>query len=66
MNPGTHAALQTLTCGVDHDVVLIESDGSPFLESEGVQFYKMKYDADLPESERLYVSRQVSKPAASL
>ena len=52
MYPGTHAALQTLTCGVDHDVVLIESDGSPFLESEGVQFYKMKYDADLPESER--------------
>ena len=60
MNPGTHAALQTLTCGVDHDVVLIESDGSPFLESEGVQFYKMKYDADLPESERYYPSRQKS------
>ena len=58
MNPDTHAALQTLTCGVDHDVVLIEGDGSPFLESEGVHFYKMKYDADLPVSERYFPSRQ--------
>ena len=60
MNPSTYAALQTLTRGVDHDVVLIESDGSLFLESESVKFYKMKYDANLPASERLHVSRQVS------
>ena len=61
MNPRTCSALQTLTCGVEHDVELIEDDGTLFLESEAVQFHKMKHDANLPESERLHVSRQVSK-----
>ena len=50
-----------LSCGVDHDAELIECDGSLFLESEEVQFHKMKCDANLPESERLHVPRQVSK-----
>jgi hypothetical protein len=61
MNLSTHAALQTLTCGVDHDVVLIEDDGSLFLESEAVGFCKLKCDANLSDSDRLCVSRKVSQ-----
>jgi len=66
MNPVTHAALQALTCGVDHDIVLIDCDGSPFLESEAVHFYKMKYDADMPESEQYQPSRQKTQTTGIL
>jgi hypothetical protein len=61
MNPSTHAALQTPTRGVDHDVVLIEDDGSLFLECEAVSFYKLKCDANFPDLGRLCASRKVSQ-----
>ena len=60
MNSETHTKVAALSCGHDHEVRLVEADGSLFLENDAVAFYKLKRDKSLPVEERVYPSRMKS------
>ena len=63
MNSATQERLEEVTAAVTHDVMLVEDDGTLFLEGEAVSFYKMKYDAKrrAKGGDPLYVSRQAAQ-----
>ena len=54
MNSDTHTKVAALSCGHDHEVRLVEADGSLFLENDAVEFYRLKRDEKRPVEERVY------------
>jgi hypothetical protein len=48
MDTDTHDEVAALSCGHDHDVKLVEDDGTLFLETDAVAFCKPKHDESRP------------------
>ena len=63
MNSDTQERLEEFTAAVTHDVMLVEDDGTLFLEGDAVPFYKMKFDEKrcAKGQDPLYVSRQAAQ-----
>ena len=62
MNSDTHTKVAALSCGHhDHEVRLVEADGSLFLENDTVAFYRLKLDEKRPVEERVCPSRMKSR-----
>ena len=66
MNSDTHAKVAALSCGHDHEVRLVQADGSLFLENDAVEFYRLKRDEKRPVEERACPSRMKSRGKGTL